>query len=475
MEDRFYYTLKQKLYILDLVKSDRIWRLYAEFPKVTQKQIDHWISQEMEMRALPQQKQVSKYTLHKGPSIKYKDLYGFLYQTVKEMRVERLAVTVDLLIRIACAECPEVLELSDKGRTSLIRRFMDFFGLSIRCTTGTSGFRQEQATDDQLANCEAFRRRFKQIIVQKMIPIQSVFNMDQTGINYENPPSRTIDFAGSREVPVQTRNGEKKRLTLFTLFNAAGTLFRQMAIMKGVPRGRVHGEVSECDDITTLHYCQENAWCSQLALEEWHEQIWRPIAESQPGPKLLVLDSYPLHLDATALLSRFDTTVLFVPTGLTFALQPLDCGFFKVFKDELKKLWVLDDDFHPRTEADRRARIITQVKGCWQLMAGKDLGVYWDKSQLQYPFEDIEYVQRQVLATVSDQDDLQNSPVMIQDTNNASPLQTQDMMDEEVSEVTNSQLSLIQDSEMIDESEESQSSWTLSSQTSFHSQMSTII
>ena len=121
MEDRFYYTLKQKLYILDLVKSDRIWRLYAEFPKVTQKQIDHWISQEMEMRALPQQKQVSKYTLHKGPSIKYKDLYGFLYQTVKEMRVERLAVTVDLLIRIACAECPEVLELSDKGRTSLIR------------------------------------------------------------------------------------------------------------------------------------------------------------------------------------------------------------------------------------------------------------------------------------------------------------------------------------------------------------------
>ena len=148
MEDRFYYTLKQKLYILDIVKSDRIWRLY------------------------------------KSPSIKYKDLYGFLYQTVKEMRVERLAVTVDLLIRIACAECPEVLELSDKGRTSLIRRFMDFFGLSIRCTTGTSGFRQEQATDDQLANCEASRRRFKQIIVQKMIPIQSVFNMDQTGINY---------------------------------------------------------------------------------------------------------------------------------------------------------------------------------------------------------------------------------------------------------------------------------------------------
>ena len=169
----------------------------------------------------------------------------------------------------------------------------------------------------------------------------------------------------------------------------------------------------------------------------------------------MVLDSYPLHLDATALLSRFDTTVLFVPTGFKFALQPLDCGFFKVFKDELKKLWVLHDDFHPCTEADRRSRIITQVKECWQLMAGKDLGVYWDKSQLQYPFEDIEYVQRQVLATVSDQDDLQNSPVTIQDTNSASPLQTQDVLDEEVSEVTNSQLSLIQDSEMIDESKES--------------------
>ena len=182
-------------------------------------------------------------------------------------------MTVDLLITIACEERLELLELSNKGRESLIRRFLDFFRLTIRQTTGTSGFREEQATEDQLQDCETFRRRFKQIIVQKPIPIEFIFNMDQSGINYGNPSSRTIDFARVREVPVRTNKGEKKRLTLVSLCNTAETPFRQMSIMRGVPGGRVHNEVKQYDDNTTLRYCQENAWSSQLGLKEWHQQI----------------------------------------------------------------------------------------------------------------------------------------------------------------------------------------------------------
>ena len=41
MDDRFYYTLKQKLYIVDLAQNNEVWRLSPEFPKATLKQINH--------------------------------------------------------------------------------------------------------------------------------------------------------------------------------------------------------------------------------------------------------------------------------------------------------------------------------------------------------------------------------------------------------------------------------------------------
>ena len=139
--------------------------------------------------------------------------------------------------------------------------------------------------------------------------------MDQTRVNYENPPFLTVNFIGSREVPIQTQGGEKKRLILFSLLNAIGTLFPQLAVLKGAPAGRVHEEVREYDDEDehTIHTVQRNAWCSKLALQEWHQRIWRPIAEGREGSKLLVVDSYPLHVNATQMLSRCDTTVLFAP------------------------------------------------------------------------------------------------------------------------------------------------------------------
>ena len=135
---KIYYTIAQKLYILDLVRAGQIFRLHTEFANVAQKQIDDWSGSEQEMRALSDKEKNSKLTLHKGTTVKYSELYQFLYQTVKEMRSERLAVTVDSLIGIARNECADVLELSHEGRISLIRRFMSYFKLSMSKLQRTS-------------------------------------------------------------------------------------------------------------------------------------------------------------------------------------------------------------------------------------------------------------------------------------------------------------------------------------------------
>ena len=60
----------------------------TQFPQVTQRQIDDWKEKEEEMKAIPGLERSTKFTLHKGPKTKYKELYQVLYQTVKELREE---------------------------------------------------------------------------------------------------------------------------------------------------------------------------------------------------------------------------------------------------------------------------------------------------------------------------------------------------------------------------------------------------
>jgi hypothetical protein len=391
--ERFHFTISQKLEILELVRTGQLTQLAMRFPRVTQKQIEEWEESKDEMLTLPVDKRNTKYTLHKGPSLKYPELYQVLYQEFKDLRLNRRVVTVELLIEIAEEEHAPISELKPKSKVSLIRRFMEYFNLSIRQITGTAAFREEQATNDELEARESFLREFKRIIVDRSIPIESIFNMDQTGIFYENPPLRTIDFTGTREVPVRTQNGEKKRLTLFSTFNAVGRLYKQMAVIKGTPNARIHHEIKGYDDTNTVHTCQANAWSDLDVLREWHSKIWCPIAQSIQGTKLLILDSYPLHVDLTSLFSKHDTYVLFIPPGLTFSLQPLDAGFFKAYKDELKKLWVKDRDL-VETEQDKRRSISTMIRNTWVLMAQKDLSIYWQKAGLTYPYEDVEYRRR---------------------------------------------------------------------------------
>src|SRR5688572_15041778 len=122
MERRFHYTIKQKLYILQLVRNGEVLKLATEFPKVTQKMVDEWKAKEDQMRAMPEEKQRTKCTLHPGPSQKYAELYQYLYQIVKALRSERKAVSVGYLMSIADKEDANSQNLSMTGKKSLIHR-----------------------------------------------------------------------------------------------------------------------------------------------------------------------------------------------------------------------------------------------------------------------------------------------------------------------------------------------------------------
>lgn len=385
MSTRFHYNIKQKLQILDLAREDQWFRLYTHFPKVTKKMIDEWKEKEAEMRSLPEDTQISKFILHPGPETKYKELYQFMYQTFKDLRSENKAVTSDYLLYLAESEDSRIKELTIKGRHSLINRFMKFYSLSVREITGYSAFKEEDIPEDQQTLISDFKKRFIEIVKNKNIPASNIFNMDQTAVYYENPTSKTLEIVGTREVCALTRGGEKKRITLFSLLNAEGELFTQMLVFKGARYGRIQEEIEEYDDYTTLHTVQDSAWTDGLTLIDWIHKIWIPSGGSMRGNKLLILDSYPLHKEFEENFAIEDTEVLYVPPGLTWCLQPLDAGFHKLLKDQLKKVWTRTQHSNQLTEKQKRQILSETLKKTYEYMAMNDNSVFWDKTGLKCP------------------------------------------------------------------------------------------
>lgn len=106
-----------------------------------------------------------------------------------------------------------------------------------------------------------------------------------------------------------------------------------------------------------------------------------------PGTKLLILDAYPLHKEMHSILSEYDTHVLFVPSGLTWALQPLDAGFFKATKDELKRIWANNQQTSTSNETEKRNAISSALKETLWVMEDKDNSGYWRKAGLEYPHD----------------------------------------------------------------------------------------
>ncbi len=63
----------------------------------------------------------------------------------------------------------------------------------------------------------------------------------------------------------------------------------------------------EAYDWFVHHTTQLNGWCNQEKLFEWLTEIWWPLVANIPKPKLLLIDSYPLHCDLLELFTRFNT------------------------------------------------------------------------------------------------------------------------------------------------------------------------
>ena len=65
-------------------------------------------------------------------------------------------------------------------------------------------------------------------------PLSHIYNMDETAMRFELPSSRTLEFSGSRTVPVESCRAEKRSFPVVLAVAAAGTKVPPKVIFKGV-------------------------------------------------------------------------------------------------------------------------------------------------------------------------------------------------------------------------------------------------
>ena len=197
--------------------------------------------------------------------------------------------------------------------------------------------------------------------------LSRIFNMDETPMRFEMPSSRTLEFSGSRTVPVKSCGAEKRSFTVTLAVAADGKKLPPKVIFNGVrtPRDLVVPESVR----VSFH---KKGWMDETGVKEWIQTCLprNPTDERS----LLVWDSFRAHLtDAVKeALHRRKIDVAVIPGGLTPVLQPLDKCLNKPFKDCIKTKylsWMVTGPFEftpaGKKKAPSRNQVLRWIKQSW--------------------------------------------------------------------------------------------------------------
>jgi len=307
------------------------------------------------------------------------------------MRQLKLAINHNKLISLAMEVEPAIKNLTQNGRRSLIDRFMKSFGLSIRAVTSTNSSQDQIPPAEEEIIIRSFQQDILTTIQDHGIHCNEVFNMDQTSLNFELIPKKTIEQKGSQRVPILTKGGEKKRATIISLINADGQKFKQFIIMKGVFEARIHNALQEYNDEGSHFSAQKKAWTDETQLNSWLENIWWPIAQATLRPKILILDSYPLHQNLRTEFEKFNTIVKFIPKGLTWSLQPLDNLYHKTYKSLAREFFLTNQQRVIEAEEGWRNFLIECAKTIYGQIDRNIVKGSWKMAGLEYPVSNSEF------------------------------------------------------------------------------------
>ncbi|KAL4493176.1 hypothetical protein ABPG72_003261 [Tetrahymena utriculariae] len=329
------------------------------------RRIQEWVDNRETFEQIPKRERSQIRSL-KGQqeNHKFEDLFRSCYNWILDEWDNQRAVTSDSVIAFFISENESLIDETYRYLINLGSKFRTRYNLALRIPLRrlTKYEDREETTEIEI---DQFHDNFVELILKNQYDRDSIYNMDQIAVYFENAPNKILAPRGSKDPRIETQNMERSRITVILLVRADGTKYKPFIIFKGAPGGKIYKQLQELDLEAELTV-QQNSWTDTDTLSQWIEYFKEIVNNNQ---YLLIADSYNLHQSQLMNIqkTKINQNILLIPPSLTGILQPLDVGINHKFKENLRKQWVFDQQL----DIDKE-RLTQQVIDSWNLI-NKDI------------------------------------------------------------------------------------------------------
>ena len=173
-----------------------------------------------------------------------------------------------------------------------------------------------------------------------------IVNMDETPIFFDMPETITIEVKGTKNVKIATFGNDKNRVSVILSIAGDGTKLPPLMIFKGEPGKITEKKLKENPEVKNKKIyicCQQNSQAISDIIINWYNDIFKNYELLKAKKNcLLVLDKAPTHTNKKVIdkFNSMQTQYVYIPSGLTPYLQPLDIGINKPFKTRIKNSYL---------------------------------------------------------------------------------------------------------------------------------------
>ena len=315
------------------------------------------------------------------------DLLDQMIPYLEELHQRGIPVSAQILaIEMLCLD-PEMLALGLEVIRRRILRFLKKHHLTHRVVTHKAqNIRfHEHVMNDWVTYVN------RQIVAGKYEDA-CIINVDETNVDFDPSPSRTLCKIGERTVSSRI-SGHSGRCTVMLGCTASGVKFPAFVIWKGVPGGRIDREMRGAayphDNI--VYAVQPKAWMDTAVYQEWVFAVLLPYSrqrQQQQKNCYLLQDQFSVHLkeENVNLVNGIGMEVDFIPAGYTACLQVMDKGLHKPFKGFLREEnvnWLMN---HQEGQKPSRVDIANWIVRSWNRVTVSSIVNTWDSLGIR-PFQ----------------------------------------------------------------------------------------
>lgn len=235
---------------------------------------------------------------------------------------------------------------------------------------------------------EDFQKYVNEKISRLGIPLDWVFNIDETNVPYSLEQIYTWGQKGASTIAIR-KPDSTNRLSCLLGCNMSGTLkiMPHLVYTGKVSRGnRVLKELRKQEGYpdNCTYMVQEKAWFDEEVFIDWIENHWRPFLDlNKIEFAYLLIDECKVHMTARVRDCFVDnkTETDYVPAGYTSKLQPLDVGVngpFKAYIRQDVERYMVE---HPEEKVKvHRRNVAHWIADAWEKISRKIIINSWKKA-----------------------------------------------------------------------------------------------